>query len=207
MSMDRPDITKYTKNSYAVYPFGSRVYGTARPGSDWDFVVVTGKDRTGEMENGLINIKYLTPDHFQHLLDEHHIMALECHFLPRGLWYDQYIVEPDKPWKFKLDLSKLRHSLSEKSSHSWVKAKKKFVSPYDRKNELERGKKSLWHSIRIIDFGIQIATLRTIFGYNELNHIFREIMDNPSENWQDYEEKWKPVRNAMLTRFREVAPK
>jgi len=188
---------------YALYPFGSRVYGTARSDSDWDYVAIKDQVRLGEMNKGLINIRYLTPNHFQRLLDEHHIMALECYHLPS----DKVLIQPDVPWKFKLDKARLRHSLSEKSSHSWVKAKKKFVSPYDREKELERGKKSLWHSIRIISFGIQIATSRSIFRYSEVNHLFKEIMDDLSEDWQHYEEKWKPVRNSMLTNFREVAPK
>lgn len=199
----QPDIAKHTKNCVAFYPFGSRVYGTARPESDWDYVAVKGKVRLGEMDLGSVNIRYYTPEQFQALLDNHHIMALECYFLRP----EQVIVAPEHPWPFKLDKAKLRHSLSEKSSHSWVKAKKKFLSPYDRENELIRGKKSLWHSIRIVSYGIQIATLRTIFGYNEVNHIFNDIMDDQSQDWDHYEEKWKPVRNAMLTKFREVAPK
>lgn len=204
----RPEIPNFPKDDlYALYPFGSRVYGTVHPKSDWDFIAVKGKVRLGEMSNGLVNIRYYTPEQFQALLKSHHISALECHFLPRDRWYSETIIEPDEPWKFELHLPTLRRSLSEKASHSWVKAKKKFVSPYDRKNELLRGKKSLFHSFRIISYGIQIATLRTIFGYDEVNWIFREIMEDPSEDWAHYEEVWKPRHNEMMSAFRKAAPK
>lgn len=187
----------------ALYPYGSRVYGTVHPKSDWDYIAISGKVRVGEMDNGQVNIRYYTPEQFQGLLNSHHITALECYYLP----YDKIIIHPPKDWEFKLHLPTLRRSISEKVSHSWVKAKKKFQSPYDRENELLRGKKSLFHSFRIASYGCQIAGLRTIFGYDEVNWIFRDIMEDPSTDWEHYESKWKESHNRLMTEFRKKAPK
>lgn len=194
---------KITEDDYAVYPYGSRVYGTAQEHSDWDYVVIRENAKDGEIRPGLINLKMMSPAHFQKLLDEHRITALECFFLPE----DKVLRKPSKPWVFKLDKKTLRRSISEKSSHSWVKARKKFISPYNRANEMERGKKSLFHSLRIIMFGIQIARDGHISDYSEANYIFEDIMTDPSISWENYEKQWKKARNELLTKFRTLAPK
>lgn len=194
---------------YALYHYGSRVYGTVHPKSDWDYVAVDANtNSTGELIKGSVNIKLMGKEHFQKLLDNHNVTALECYFLETSLLCkDKVIIPPPEPWRFELDKSKLRSSFSEKASHSWVKAKKKFVSPYDRENELLRGKKSLFHCLRILGYGLQIAHCGQITLYDEYNHIFHKIMDNPSENWEDYEREWKPVYNEMASAFRKIAPK
>lgn len=189
---------------YALYPYGSRVYGTNHPGSDWDYVGVKLSVGFSEIEQGVINVKLMDPEHFQELLDQHNVSALECYFLPR-----EFVLKiPDDAWNFKLSLSQLRNSFSEKASKSFVKAKKKFVSPYDwAKDERDRGKKSLFHSLRILNFGIQIAEQGKIVDYGAANEIFEEIVSNPSSDWEDYQKRWKPVFNQMATQFRALAPK
>jgi hypothetical protein len=131
-------------------------------------------------------------------------MALECYLLP-----EQHILKPASvKWAFELDLVKLRHSLSGKASQSFVKAKKKFISPYEwADQERERGKKSLFHSFRILNFGLQIAQHGRIVNYAAANHIFEEIFSEPSNDWEVYQERWKPEFNMLNTEFRKVAPK
>lgn len=196
------NITK--EDYYALYQYGSRVYGTIHTLSDWDYVGVENLGAsTGEIVNGNNNIKVMGRKHFQKLLDEHNITALECYFLP-----NEFVVyAPISPWNFKLDLAKLRKSISEKSNHSWVKAKKKFKSPYNVPGEILRGKKSLFHSLRIVGFGIQIATRGLISNYSESNWIFEDIMSSKETIWQPYEKKWKPIHNHLMSEFRKVAPK
>lgn len=189
---------------FAAYLYGSRVYGTHRPDSDWDYIVVREDAGQGEMSVGNTDYKCMSPNKFQELLYEHNISALECYFLPE----EHVITAPPFPWHFELDKSKLRHSLSEKSSHSWVKAKKKFASPYDwAENERLRGKKSLYHSMRIIHYGIQIAATGRIQNYHVLHDQFLEIMTDPSVDWETYQERWKPMYNSMMRTFRRLAPK
>lgn len=190
---------------YAVYPYGSRVYGTEQEGSDWDFIAISNDADNGEMErDGLINLKVMSPEHFQSLLDRHNISALECLFLPR----DSILVEPPRDWEWNLSLSSLRTSISKKSNNSWVKAKKKMVAPYDwAEGENLRGRKSLFHSFRILMFGIQIASEGKIYDYSEANEIFEDIITDPSNDWQHYYDKWKAKHNSLATEFRKLAPK
>lgn len=191
-------------NAYACYQYGSRVYGTEQPHSDWDYILISDQENVGEMIQGIVNVTCMTPSHFQKMLDQHHVSALECLFLA-----EKFVVKaPELPWDFNLDLVKLRHSFSEKSSQSFVKAKKKFISPYDwAKEERERGKKSLFHSFRILTFGIQIAANKKITDYSAANHIFEEIMTNPANDWEDYRQRWKPEFNKLATEFKKLAPK
>lgn len=201
----RHALLKETKNAVAVYPYGSRVYGTAEDDSDWDFVVVTSKARKkSDMKRGLLNIKYWSPDHFQHLLDEHHITALECYFLPIDRGYSDTIVLPDKPWKFKLGKAKLYESLIEKADRDWAKAEKWLRAVDKTPENVLKAKKAIWHSFRILSFGCQIATLKTIFGYDEASWTYHLIMKASAEDWEYHETFWKPKYIDFKESFRKV---
>ncbi len=65
----QPEIPKGDYS--ALYLYGSRVYGTAQEHSDWDYLGVQEGAGTGEMAYGLVNLKLMSPAHFQRLLDEH----------------------------------------------------------------------------------------------------------------------------------------
>ena len=185
----------------AVYKYGSRVYGSITDKSDFDYIVIkkSGPREEKSVERERVNINVISEEDFRKDLDAHEISALECWFIKA---YD--ILKGDIDINFVLDKVKLRHSISEKASHSFVKAKKKFVVPEDK--NIYAGKKSLFHSLRIIDFGIQIASSHSI-NFGSANHIHKEIMDNSSENWEDYQDKYKPLYNSMMSSFRLLAPK
>jgi hypothetical protein len=184
----------------AAYPYGSRVYGTARKNSDFDYIVVTKKKTNEQYSDSLININFYTPDEHQQRLNEHEISALECYFLPIHLELKEI---PLVPFTFKLDLSTLRHALSAKSSNSWVKAKKKLTVEKDY--DLDLGRKSLFHSMRIIDYGMQIATHGRIVNYGSCNALFQEIMN--CYTWTDMFDQYKERYNRMCSDFRVLAPK
>ncbi len=194
-----------SKDWYALYPYGSRVYGTAQADSDWDFIAIHPDAGKGEMEDdGLINLKVMSPEHFQSLLNQHNISTLECFFLPP----EDILVKPTEKWKWTLNPSKLRGSISKKASNSWVKAKKKLIEPYEwAEGENKRGRKSLFHSFRILMYGIQIAKDGGIHNYEEANWIFEDIMTDPSDDWENYYNKWKSKHNELSTEFRKLAPK
>lgn len=191
-------------NFYALYLYGSRVYGTNTEFSDWDYVGVQPGVGFSELERGAIDVKLMDLEHFQKLVNDHNVSALECLFLPE----EMVLVKPERPWSFNLDLSMLRRSFSQKSNQSFGKAKKKFVAPYDwAVDEIKRGKKSLFHSLRILDFGIQIAQFGEIVCYDTCNYMYDEIMENESLIWEDYQNRWQPEYNRMCTEFRKLAPK
>jgi predicted nucleotidyltransferase len=182
----------------AVYPYGSRVYGTVRKNSDYDYIVVTKNKTKEQFSDNFININFYTPEEHQERLNEHEISALECYFLPNNL-----IIKENKKFTFNLDLSKLRHALAAKSSNSWVKAKKKLTVEKDF--DLDLGRKSLFHSMRIIDYGRQIATYGKIINYGSCNELFQEIMN--CYTWTDMFDQYKKTYNEMCSEFRVLAPK
>jgi hypothetical protein len=121
----------------------------------------------------------------------------------------EYIWKNSRNYTFKLDLSKLRHSLCAKSSNSWVKAKKKLTIEIKKgveENPEDVGKKSLFHAFRIIEFGKQIAKNGKINDYGFCNELFKEIIYSYSD-WNNLFEDYKKKYNNLLTEFRVLAPK
>jgi hypothetical protein len=190
----------------ALYPYGSRVYGTASERSDVDFIAIIDHDIDSPTRLDLphlnANVTVYSAKLFQAKLDEHEISALECFFLPERL-----ILKKTIDFSFTLSLPKLRSAISSKSSNSWVKTKKKLTVDKDYAPYI--GIKSLFHCFRIIDFGKQIATYGTIKDYGSSNFIWQElIIKRPEEwTWQELESKYKYRYNKACTEFRLLAPK
>jgi hypothetical protein len=190
----------------ALYPYGSRVYGTASDHSDYDYIAVVDLDLDApssiEMPSHNIELTVYSPKLFQFKLDEHEISVMECFFLPSNL-----IAKSTINFEFALSLPKLRAAISSKGSNSWVKTKKKLTVDKDYAPYI--GIKSLFHCFRIIDFGKQIATYGTIKDYGSSNVIWQElIIKRPEEwTWQELESKYKDRYNKACTEFRLLAPK
>jgi len=203
-------LTRTGINEDAVlgaYMYGSRVYGNFRKNSDYDFIVILeeGFKTQEQFSDNLINVNYYT-------LSEHRSRLLSCE--PSAMEVtclkDEFILEDmlnglhyntmnDVAGRLHI----LRAAFSEKSSNSWVKAKKKLTVPESYNDSV--GKKSLWHSIRIIDFGIQIAKNGWITDYGSCNHFYDEVMY--CNDWSELFEKYKKQYNEICTEFRKVAPK
>jgi len=193
------------ENILNVYLYGSQVYQTNNETSDYDFVVVIKNKlenkNNQEIRNGLYNIHLITEDNFQKNLSEHKIKEIECYFLP-----EEFKLKETKKFNFKLNLSKLREEISSKSNNSWVKAKKKMdISEEDS----YIGLKSLFHAIRIVDFGTQIAKFKTIKDYSSQNKLFFQLKNefNTHKEWTFFKEKYQKELNSMNTEFRKLAPK
>jgi len=188
-----------TSDMDAVYAFGSRVYGTYNGKSDYDFIVVSAVARDGEtISRGKLNLHLYTPDKFQENLSRHKVVPIECYFAP----VIHRLVDR-KNFNIKLDLKKLRSEFSEKSSNSWVKGKKKLEVEHD----FYIGKKSIFHSIRILIFGIQLANHGKIVDFSEANGFYTDIVNSNETEWAFFKEKYQPVYNNLASEFRKVAPK
>jgi len=184
-----------------IYQYGSRVYNCATNNSDYDFVIIVqGSKSNYQIHTGEIELSVYGEIEFQQMINEHEISALECLFLPQ-----KFIIKETKKFDFNLDLNILRSSLSKKSSNSWAKAGKKLTIEEDF--NIYIAKKSLFHSLRIIYFGIQLAMTGKIINYEEANYLLYEILDNPSENWLDYKEKYQSFYNELRSQFRLKCPK
>jgi hypothetical protein len=176
-----------------IYVFGSRVYGTSTYGSDWDFIVIANNSVSNqEVRSGDCNIHIITPSHFEKMLKDHHPGALECYFAP-----DEFKLLETIKFDFKLSIPSLRHSFSHVSSNSWVKCKKKLAQ-----DDYYVGVKSLFHSMRIPMFGIQIAKFGKIVDFGCANKINDEIFSRNDWTWDELDSKFRNLKNNILSDFR-----
>jgi hypothetical protein len=184
------------KPSQDIFCYGSWVYGTFNENSDRDFIVITD-EVSGQYSDNLLNVSFFTKEEFQEKIWMHEPSALETYFLPKEM-----ILKKTNNYVFMLDKSKLRIQFSSKSSNSFVKAKKKLIVQKDYNPYV--GKKSLFHSLRILLFGIQIAKFGKIVDYSEANKLLIPIMR--ANDWGELFEKYKSLYNNLSSDFRKVAP-
>ena len=178
------------------YRYGSVVYKTENINSDNDFIIVYDQleSKKDIIKNNLQATVY-SRDEFKKLIIEHEISVLECLFLPFG-----YKCEREY-FPFKLDKKQLRVAISSKASNSFVKAKKKLDQ-----GDIYIGQKSLFHSLRILLFGIQIAKFGKIndFTYN-FDILLKNIMKY--DDWKNLKEKYKPIYNTYHSLFKTLTYK
>lgn len=185
-----------------IYPYGSIVYGTATEQSDEDYIVIV-KGQEGlikEVKTTEIDLTVYDERAFMQQIERHEISVLECLFLPKPV-----VVKEEITFDCVLDESKLREAISKKASNSWVKAKKKLEVVQDYDPYIAR--KSLFHCLRIVEFGIQLAKYNRIENYQQANLYFETIMSNPSVAWTDYQQTYQPIYNQLKTEFKKVCPK
>ena len=180
-----------------VYQFGSTNYHTHHEKSDRDYVIVAEMDKEfTEIKPQGISLQVYTLEHFQRELDNHKIEMIEAVAHP--------LIENVKI-NYTFDPIKLRHSVSMKASNSYVKAKKKLTVEKD----YYVAKKSLFHSLRILNFGIQLCqNSGEIVDWN-MKSLYDEIMDLPDDEtkWNEWEDNFKKRYNALHSAFKLVAPK
>ena len=175
-----------------AYTYGSRVYNCVTDKSDFDYIVLVESDNENlkySVEKDTFNFTVYSEQNFIKEIKNHNISVLECIF--QNDTYLQY---------FKLDSEKLRRAISSVASNSYVKCKKKI-----RDGEVYIGKKSLFHSLRILMFGIQIAKYGKIVNYEEANNYHKEIF-SMGDDWTELDKKFKPIYNALKSEFKRLAP-
>jgi len=190
------------KDILNLYHYGSVVYNCKGTNSDNDYIVVVNNDSEYQEQLKINNNDYsfYKESEFRELIKKHEITALECLFLD-----SKFIVRETVKFDFELDLQQLRESISKKSSNSFVKAKKKLIVEKDY--DLYVGKKSLFHSLRIILFGTQIAIYGKITNYEEANIYYNDIVNNDVVEWEYFKNIYQPIYNNLKTEFRKWAEK
>lgn len=203
LHLGNKNTMKYLKddNILAIYQYGSYVYGTNSEKSDKDIIVVLenteiSKENIEELKKEY-DVNIYSRHDFEKMIKEHEISALECLFLK-----DEFIIKYHH-WDFNLNLQTLRNSISQKSSNSWVKAKKKFIVEKDYAPYI--GQKSAWHAIRMLDFGTQIAQHGCIVDYSSKNDLLKEIMN--CKTWEEIDLNFRKEYNQTASVFRQFAPK
>lgn len=183
------------------YLYGSRLYGTNREDSDWDYIaVVLEYPETGSLlEKGdKTYTLYSIEDHAKAMLN-HDVAIIESMYLNNKI-----------PNFFRLDKGKLRESFSTVSNHSWVKGYKKLTVHFDY--DKLAGIKSIFHSIRITDYGIQLADQGRIYKKDKYNYIMKDLYAlaekyERDELWGIIESKYKKLWKDLRHEFKNLAPK
>ena len=208
---ENTDLDEIFKRSQLVAMYGSRLYGTSSEDSDYDFVAVLRNGvskKTPIIIRGDFNVSLYTENEFKLKIENHDIVALEVLFGRNNKFNEGYYSKYYKSL-FKLDLNKLRESISTITSHSWIKGKKKLIvsGDYDKK----AGVKSIFHSIRILDFAIQfinngiIDEMSMVWLWTEL----KQLMDkyDHDELWNVIDARYRELYNKTKSDFKKLAPK
>lgn len=187
-------------NALNIYHYGSFVYGTFVDGiSDCDYIVVVPNSMSelDEQQFECNNCQYTVHSEsgWQEMLDRCDVDAIECYFLP-----SKFVVKETKRFHADITREKIRNSFSHVASNSFVKCKKKLEVAESYNPVI--GKKSLWHSLRILDFGVQILQHGKIVNYSSLNYLYDEIVKSDENNWDHFKTKYKPMYNALKSKFR-----
>jgi hypothetical protein len=147
-----------------------------------------------EVKTPEYNVHIIVPDVFAKYVKDNHIKGIECVFAPDWAKIVEYPIE------FIYKPESFRHNISHTVSNSWVKCKKKL-----EQDEYYIGVKSLFHALRIADFGIQFAK-NGMIDYSTCNEIWREI-NSRKWTWEELDKRFKSVRNEKLSQFRQLTTK
>ena len=191
----------YTKYIEDLVPFGSQVYGTWNEESDMDWICVVNEyipEFGDSYKSDLLDIDFFTVKEFNQMFEQYDVRAMEVFFEQNN-----HLILQIK------DKNQFRKSFSTVFNHSWVKGKKKLItSDYEPHLAI----KSVFHSLRILDFGIQILQSGKIFSFNRNNYILEDLRQLSEKYsrlmlWEKIESKYLSIFKEKKAIFNGLAPK
>lgn len=146
---------------------GSRVYGTAGPGSDEDFFAVL---RDPDAKHDLLfapgcNVVVHGSRAFEASLADQSVFALECLFAPA----EHRLVEFSPPFRYKPDPRALATAAAKKAKADYDKALKRY------EDEPGPSKKKLFHALRVLVFAAQVARLGRLVDFREAAPLWHRL--------------------------------
>ena len=163
-----------------AYCYGSRVYGTAREDSDWDYILVhkaafIGPDKNAFKENAKssedrkIQIINFSRTGFKAELEAFNMSCLECLFLP-----EQFILKAKWPYSIgNFNKKEFTRNIITKASNSW------HLATLAHKDErYVSSAKGFYHALRIVNFAIQIKEYGKIIDYTRATTFKKVVADN-----------------------------
>jgi hypothetical protein len=189
-----------TEEVLAIYPYGSRIYGTASETSDHDYIVVTKGAflKSGAFKQNAISSSdrkiqgvLYSRSGFTDAINNYEIGALECLFLnPSDVVLNKWPFKVQK-WSEKEMVSKI----IQKASASWH-----IASEQSRGGWKDRAKKGVFHALRILMFGIQLKEHQKIVNYSEANDLWKEIDRLPEDMFDD--RMYLELRDELMTKLK-----
>jgi predicted nucleotidyltransferase len=182
-----------------IYLYGSRVYGTAKPESDYDIIMIAShllahEEKRATVNGVLLNIHIITPDKFTSDLKMPNIMNLECAFAP-----DWAKLQEKMTLSYKVEIKRLIKNNLAQSYSSWNGGKRKI-----REYNIDKGIKSIFHSLRMLMFAAQIAEHGKIIDYSVANELYSEITDSDEFEWEYFKEKYLPLKVQLENKLKSL---
>ncbi len=176
---------KVDEEVLAIFPYGSRVYGTASETSDHDYIIVTKGAflKSGAFRQNAISSEdkktqgvLYSRSGFIDALNNYEIGALECLFLNPSL-----VVLSKWPFKVqKWNEKDLITNIIRKASASWH-----IASEQSKAGWKDSAKKGIFHALRILMFGNQLKEHKKIIDFTEANYLWEEINKLPEDMFDD----------------------
>lgn len=182
-----------------VYPYGSRVYGTQREDSDYDFIIVykssmlpDGSFRSNAISSQDKNVQAICYGRggFIDSINNYYMPALES--------------LSTMPLKKKLSFQMSKYYEKEmikkvitQASNSWFLADKLWEI-HEAPGMMDRMKKGIWHSIRILKFGLQIKGHQEIVDFQAANEDLETFMTDEDFSPRKYLE----FRDSLMLEFK-----
>lgn len=176
---------KIEEEVLAIFPYGSRVYGSANENSDYDYIVVTKgaflksggfKQNAISSEDKKIQGVLYSRSGFIDAINNYEIGALEC------LSLDPSFVVLSK-WPFKVQKwseKEMVNKIIQKASASWY-----IASEQSKGGWKDSAKKGIFHALRILMFGVQLKENQKIVDFSEANKLKEEINRLPEDMFDD----------------------
>ena len=221
-----------------IYIYGSRLWKIDNEKSDLDYVIIISdnsdiwkyqnskKDQYEEKgyilnESEDIDLHILSETKYKEMVNKANELALSIYYQENPILKYNFNLELKKD-KTKLHnyLVSLRKSFSTKANNSYVKSKKKLTI----EKNLILSVKSMFHSLRLLDFGYHIAKYeiekstqnieknKLLFDIEEITKNYKKELKElhilfSSNNWEEIHQLMKPKFNKKASLFKKIAPK
>jgi len=183
------------ENVLGLYTIGSNLYDSTDEYSDLDYVIIVKDNiQSKQIESETLDLHIYNESYYKELISNCDDIALSCYFQDYPIMKYEY--------KTEINFRKLRESLSRKSSNSYVKAKKKLLQ-----NDFRLAYKSMFHSFRLIEFGINIinkskgVSTSVFYSYYDITY-FENIFSR--YDWEEIHKLLKPEYNSLKSDFRRL---
>lgn len=195
-------LKKYISNEYAttvlyIFPYGSQVYKTNSNLSDTDVIVVVDQTNIREKEEYIIkgskfDCEIVTLEEFKDSLKNGSVKFVEAAMADRN-W---------EKWRAFVKTPKIHQSFVEKATKSWNKAINNLYA-----SDWDVVAKNAYHSLRILNFLLQIHEKGLIQNYSQAKDIKDKVFQVESIEEFDFflkpwfEELFAIVQKQSINEF------
>ncbi|MBK8253745.1 MAG: nucleotidyltransferase domain-containing protein [Polyangiaceae bacterium] len=178
---------------------GSRVYQTAGPQSDVDYLVVlNAPDHKADLLFGPnINVTLHGTRSFEKALNEGSVYAFEALFAPAP----HRLVFTPQPFSYKFNPPNIVASAVARSKSDFEKAKKTYP------DEPNAARKKLFHSLRILLFARELVETAKLTRFDAAKDVFEEIMSHPATTFEPLGAEFGALRDKWVDELLSVGKK